>query len=427
MSTDLLTRGERASSAPPQAANGRASVPHLTTAPAGLRVAQLLGRMSSIGDVARQTPSDSALRGVVFAVEAGRRVGATDAELQEAFWTSLLDEMGWTPDGIAEIAPAIGLPVPGAANAGAAVGRHLGNLGKMAARALAERGPAGATSFLREACAEVDTSFRRVVANTCEELVGAMVAPRLFDRFLTLEPRPVVVVDDDRIDDIARALRLGVSAETRTWLYRAGLLHDVGRLAVPSAVWERPGPLDWAESEMVRLHAYYTERVLRAVQGLAPAADIAAAAHERLDGSGYARQIPGRSMGMAARVLAAADMACAMSEPRPHRAARTATDIAHEMALEVAAGRIDAAATDAVLASMGVRARVGARQAGGVSPRELDVCRQIARGKTNKEIAEVLGISLRTVQTHVAHIFDKLGVHTRSGIAVWLVEMDDVQ
>ena len=67
------------------------------------------------------------------------------------------------------------------------------------------------------------------------------------------------------------------------------------------------------------------------------------------------------------------------------------------------------------------------KHAHGVSDRELEVCRLIARGKMNKEIADVLGISLRTVQNHVAHIFDKLGVHSRSGVAVWLVENDFVQ
>jgi DNA-binding NarL/FixJ family response regulator len=63
----------------------------------------------------------------------------------------------------------------------------------------------------------------------------------------------------------------------------------------------------------------------------------------------------------------------------------------------------------------------------GLSEREVDVSRLLARGKTNKEIADLLGISVRTVHNHVAHIFDKLGVHSRSGVAVWLVESEFVQ
>lgn len=59
-----------------------------------------------------------------------------------------------------------------------------------------------------------------------------------------------------------------------------------------------------------------------------------------------------------------------------------------------------------------------------LSERELQVSRLLARGQTNKEIAVALGISPRTVQIHVGHIFEKLGVHTRACAAVWLVEHD---
>jgi HD-GYP domain-containing protein (c-di-GMP phosphodiesterase class II) len=208
---------------------------------------------------------------------------------------------------------------------------------------------------------------------------------------------------------------------------RAALLHDVGRLGVPNAIWMRPGRLDWAEMEQVRLHAYYTDRVLGPIGVLGPAAEIAAAAHERLGGTGYPQSRMGRSLQPAARLLAVADMAAAMREARPHRAALSLAEITRELAGEAAAGSVDAAAVDAVLAALGVAGRVGHRNARGVSDRELEVCRLIARGKMNKEIAELLGISLRTVQTHVAHVFDKLGVHSRSGVAVWMVESDAVQ
>jgi DNA-binding NarL/FixJ family response regulator len=134
----------------------------------------------------------------------------------------------------------------------------------------------------------------------------------------------------------------------------------------------------------------------------------------------------GRSLLPAARILAAADIAIAMSEARPHRPALSPAAIVRELVAEVGAGHVDASAADAVLASMGVKMRAVPRHAQLVSEREFEVCRLIARGKMNKEIADVLGISLRTVQNHVAHIFDKLGVHSRSGVAVWLVENDFV-
>ena len=112
---------------------------------------------------------------------------------------------------------------------------------------------------------------------------------------------------------------------------------------------------------------------------------------------------------------------------RSAREALSPAAIAEELVAEVSAGHVDASAADAVLASLGLKARTVPRYAHPVSDRELEVCRLIAHGKMNKEIADVLGITLRTVQNHVAHIFDKLGVHSRSGIAVWLVENDFVQ
>ena len=69
-------------------------------------------------------------------------------------------------------------------------------------------------------------------------------------------------------------------------LRRAGLVHDLGRSGVPNTVWDKPGPLTFLEWERVRLHPYYTERVLARVPALARVAAIAVAHHERLDGSG---------------------------------------------------------------------------------------------------------------------------------------------
>ena len=70
---------------------------------------------------------------------------------------------------------------------------------------------------------------------------------------------------------------------------RAALVHDVGRVGVPSGIWDHPGPLSADQWERVRLHPYLGERVLRRCTLLAPFADLAAGHHERADGSGYHR------------------------------------------------------------------------------------------------------------------------------------------
>ena len=73
---------------------------------------------------------------------------------------------------------------------------------------------------------------------------------------------------------------------------RAGLVHDLGRLGVSNAIWDKPGPLTAAELERVRLHPYLTERMLASSPALAPLGAIAVQHHERLDGSGYPRGCP---------------------------------------------------------------------------------------------------------------------------------------
>ena len=81
----------------------------------------------------------------------------------------------------------------------------------------------------------------------------------------------------------------------------AGFLHDLGRVAVPNGIWDKPGPLSAAEWERVRLHPYYTERVLERSGALAPLARLAGAHHERLDGSGYHRGAARRAADRRAR------------------------------------------------------------------------------------------------------------------------------
>jgi len=100
---------------------------------------------------------------------------------------------------------------------------------------------------------------------------------------------------------------------------RAGLLHDLGRLGVSNAIWDKRGPLTAAEFERVRLHPYLTERMLASSEALAPLGAIAVQHHERLDGSGYPRGLLGDAITPEGRILAAADAYHAMTEARPHR------------------------------------------------------------------------------------------------------------
>ena len=451
-------------------------------ATASVRLAELLGRLSLAFDIANDAPYGKGVRLVVLAVELGRLAGATDEELHDTFWVSLLSYLGCTGVAQDDALSDTSLKLAHIVGAGPRVVSALtqlcgcwderGRPGQLASDALAlpmrllrmahvadiahqQHGQAGAMAHVRRRVGggELDPRLARVLVEGQRELFAAIEDARIFDRFLALEPGSVACADDRHIDDVARALatfadlrcpifvghstrvavlaeraagQVGLSADDTRSLRRAALLHDIGRLGVPNAIWMRPGRLDWGEMERVRLHAYYTERVLSPIGVLGPVADIAAAAHERLDGSGYPGSRMARSLLPAARILAAADMAVAMSEARPYRPALSPAAVARELMSEASAGGVDASAADAVLASLGMKMHIVPRPTHRVSDRELEVCRLIAHGKMNKEIADVLGISLRTVQNHIAHIFDKLGLHSRSGVAVWLVENEAV-
>lgn len=220
----------------------------------------------------------------------------------------------------------------------------------------------------------------------------------------------------------------GLSPAVCVDLRRAGLLHDIGHASVPAGVWEQPAALSSADWDRVRLHPYYTERVLSRSPVLAPLAALASAHHERGDGSGYFRQLPAAALGLPAQILAAADCYQAMTELRPHRAAHSAGAAAKLLADEAAAGRLAVAAVEVVLQAAGHRQRrIRRAWPASLSEREVEVLRALARGHTNKQIGQALGISARTVQHHVLHIYGKIGASSRAGAALFAVEHELVQ
>ena len=121
-----------------------------------------------------------------------------------------------------------------------------------------------------------------------------------------------------------------------------------------------------------------------------------------------------------ARILAAADVYHALVEARPHRAAFTPKRAAAELNNEARAGRLDAKAADAVLTAAGHRATARRRAwPAGLSEREVDVLRLVARGHTNRNIGERLSLSENTVHHHVLHIYGKIGVSTRAAATLF--------
>jgi HD-GYP domain-containing protein (c-di-GMP phosphodiesterase class II) len=206
-----------------------------------------------------------------------------------------------------------------------------------------------------------------------------------------------------------------------TRLRRAALLHDLGRVAVPNSVWEKPGPLTTGQWEQVRLHAYHSERILARSPVLEPLARIAGRHHERQDGSGYHRGATSAEVPVEARLLAVADAFQAMTQTRPQRPALTLEEAARAIESSAAAGLFDPDCARAVVVAADERPS-RTRWPEGLSDREVEVLRLVARGMSNREVAAELVISRRTAEHHVQHIYAKIGVSTRAAAALFAME-----
>lgn len=220
---------------------------------------------------------------------------------------------------------------------------------------------------------------------------------------------------------------LGLPADAVAALRRAALVHDFGSTAVPNSIWDKPGPLTRAEFDRVELHPMLTEQMLRRSPALADLNVIAAAHHERTDGSGYHKRLRSDVPDLAAAVLAATEVYVGLTTDRADRAARSADDAAAELRLLEARGALESRACRAVLVAAGHGVPAAPvvsrpRHPGGLSGREVEVLRLAARGQTTQQIADSLFISPKTADHHIQHIYDKIGVSTRAAAALWAMQ-----
>lgn len=272
-----------------------------------------------------------------------------------------------------------------------------------------------------------------------------------WDAVLALEPGPRPVLEGARLDEALEvaadfidlkspymgghsrrcaqlctgaAQRLGLTGEATDRLRRAALLHDFGTTAIPNSIWDKPGALTRAEVDRVALHPMITERMLRRAPCLAELGGIAAAHHEKSDGSGYHKGVRLGTLEQGAAVLAAADIYAGLTADRADRVAWTPEGAAAELQRLVAAGQLEAAAAQAVLAVAG-HDQGDARPPdypAGLSRREAEVLRLAARGLTTRQIAEQLHISAKTADHHIQHVYAKIQVSTRAAAALWAMQ-----
>jgi HD-GYP domain-containing protein (c-di-GMP phosphodiesterase class II) len=182
--------------------------------------------------------------------------------------------------------------------------------------------------------------------NQSEEFWLDLVSPRLFSLLLNEGPFSKSVIEYSDISIIAELFRniidfrsrftsthsSGVAAaasmlarifgltDTEIGLMEvAGNLHDIGKLAIPNSILEKPASLTKEEMSVMKSHTYYTYYVINTIGGLNVIAEWAAYHHERLDGSGYPFHCEAAELSTGARILMIADMFTAMAEDRPYR------------------------------------------------------------------------------------------------------------
>lgn len=211
-------------------------------------------------------------------------------------------------------------------------------------------GPAAALAIVRGRRGrwfdpDLVTAFADVAADSA---LWQRVASKDVDREVSaVEPQVMqFAVDEERLDQIAAAFAWVVDAKSPFTFHhservaefatsiaehfgltkaecvrvrRAGLLHDIGKLAVPNRILDKPARLTAAEWEIVRLHPYYSYQILERVPVFGEFAFDASAHHERMDGRGYYRNLRGDQLSLCSRILATADKFDALSADRPYR------------------------------------------------------------------------------------------------------------
>jgi len=200
-------------------------------------------------------------------------------------------------------------------------------------------------------------SLRSIIETTLELQVKVGVELEQIETIAALAAAVEALDENTRGHNIGR--QLGLPNDQLRVLARAGMLHDVGKIGIPDAVLSKRGPLDDAEWAIIKRHPELGVKILSRIASLRREAEVVAAHHERMDGSGYPHGLRGTNIPIEARIIAVADTYDVLVSDRPYRKARTRAESIRIVEKE-SGKHLDGAAVAALMRLLGER---GAAQA----------------------------------------------------------------
>ena len=201
-------------------------------------------------------------------------------------------------------------------------------------------------------------------------------------------------------------------------------MHDVGKVAIPVAILTKGEQRSSSEWETLRLHPYYTQRILERVASLQALAPAASAHHEWVNGQGYHRQLCGEQIPLHGRILAVANSYVRLIQQKGDQTDQAA--VLHKMHALVDS-QFDRACYEALVTSVTKGHDIQyisprSLAVGNLTKREVEVLSLLAKGYNTPQIARTLHISRKTVEHHLSHIYKKIGVTCRTAAVVYAVQ-----
>jgi diguanylate cyclase (GGDEF)-like protein len=214
----------------------------------------------------------------------------------------------------------------------------------------------GSVSLPAEAetpAAALQLADRRMYANKSSSRSSARSQAHEVLMRLLRERQPELGAHVDSVTDLAIGVstRLGIEGEELDVIARAAALHDIGKIAIPDAVLNKPAQLDPEEWRFIQDHTLVGERILREASALYPVAGLVRSSHERWDGEGYPDGLAGEEIPLGSRIIFVCDAFQAMTSDRPYAAAVPEQEAVAELR-RCAGGQFDPEVVDAFCAAL---------------------------------------------------------------------------